>query len=112
MDYEENEDKDIKRVYKTPLNYENGIILPLIRDCCVSRANDEKMYSINVKTLSMVLPKELRKMSNDFYNGDITVQDLSNEGKIKLDKLFVYNLEILEQHNICFPKLSFKQGAL
>lgn len=101
-----------KRIYRQPINYENGIILPLIRDCCVTRAGNPKAYQANVKTLSMILPKELRKPAFDFFKGDVAQEDLTSDGKKDIDDLFVFNLSLLEDNNICFPKLSFKEGEL
>ena len=49
-----------KRIYRQPINYENGIILPLIRDCCIARAGNPKSFQINVQTFALILPKELR----------------------------------------------------
>ena len=101
-----------KRIYRQPINYENGIILPLIRDCCMTRASNPKAYQANVKTLSMVLPKELRKTAFDFFKGDVAQEDLTMDGKKDIDDLFVFNLSLLEDYNICFPKISFDQGKL
>ena len=112
MVYSMNKDEGSKRIYRQPINYENGIILPLIRDCCIARANNPKQYQTNVQTLSIVMPKELRKQSLQFFKGNIAQEDLTMDGKKDIDDLFVYNLVLLEDHNICFPKLSFQEGEL
>jgi len=104
-----NKDEGAKRIYRQPINYENGIILPLIRDCCISRANNPKAYQINVHTLSFVMPKELRRKAiNTWPKG--SMEDLTADGKKDIDDFWVYMLELLEDNNICFPKISFELG--
>ena len=105
-----NEDRTNKRVYRQPLNYENGIILPLIRDCCVARSIDPKAYQIDVQTLAMILPKDLRKNAFKFWNKGTIFEDLTGDGKKDTNDYFVFILEQLEDHNICFPKISYNVG--
>ena len=103
-------DVESKRIYRQPINYENGIILPLIRDCCIARAGNPKSFQINVQTFALILPKELRKKAFEFWRDDTTRQDLTMDGKKDFDDYFVYILQLLEDHNICFPKISFEIG--
>jgi len=100
-----------KRIYRQPINYENGIILPLIRDCCISRANNPKQYQTNVHTLSYILPHELRKKAFEFWNKD-QMEDLTMDGKKDIDDYLVYILKQLEDNGICFPKISYREGTL
>ena len=103
------DDESSKRIYRQPLAYENGIILPLIRDCCISRSNNPKQYQINIHTLSYVLPKDLRVAAFKFWNKDMK-EDLTMDGLKDIDDYFVYILELLEDNNICFPKISYTVG--
>ena len=101
-----------RRVYRQPLNYENGVILPLIRDICISRRTDPKMYQIDVQTLSIVLPKQLRGQAFEYFKDNTVKEDLTMDGKKEFDKYFVLILESLEDNNICFPKINFVQGQV
>jgi len=101
-----------KRVYRQPLNYENGVLLPLIRDIAYWRVTSPKACQMGIQTLCLLLPKELRNKSLKFWNRGTIVEDLTNDGKKDFDDLLVYVLELLEDNNICFPKLSFKEGKL
>ena len=105
------EPEGAKRIYRQPLNYENGIILPLIRDCCIARANNPKQYQTNVHTLSYIMPKDLRRKAIESWTKD-EMEDLTMDGKKDIDDFFVYILELLEDHNICFPKITFDQGKI
>lgn len=103
---------DNKRVYRQPLNYENGVLLPLIRDIAYWRVTSPKACQNGIQTLCLMLPHELRSQALKFWNRGTVVEDLTNDGKKDFDDLLVYILELLEDHNICFPKLSFKEGEL
>jgi len=101
-----------KRVYRQPLNYENGVLLPLIRDIAYWRVTSPKACQTGILTLCLMLPKELRNKSLEFWNRGTIVEDLTDDGKKDFDDLLVYVLELLENNNICFPKLSYKEGEL
>jgi len=101
-----------KKIYRQPINYENGIILPLIRDCCTARASNPKACQINIQTLAMILPKELRKQAFEFFNNDTIREDLTGDGKKDFDDYFVYILELLEDNSICFPKIHYREGKI
>ena len=58
-----NEERESKRIYRQPLNYENGVLLPLIRDIAYWRVNNPKAYENGIQTLMLLLPKDLRKIS-------------------------------------------------
>jgi len=103
-------ENESKRIYRQPLNYENGIILPLIRDCCVTRSGNPKAFQVNVQSLSLVLPKDLRDKAFEFWNRETIRHDLTDVGREKFDEYFMYILKLLEDHNICFPKISFDVG--
>ena len=103
-------DRESKRIYRQPLNYENGVLLAKIRDISTWRDTNIKAYESGVITLSLLLPKELRKKSLEFWNHGTIHEDLTNDGKKDFDDLFVYELQLLEDHNICFPKISFEVG--
>jgi len=106
-----NDDPSSKRIYRQPLNYENGVLLPLIRDIAYWRVGNPKAYGDGVLTLALVLPKDLRKKSLQAWkHGNIV--DLTDDGKQDIDDLFVYILELLEDNNICFPKISYDVGKL
>jgi len=101
-----------KRVYRQPLNYENGVLLPLIRDIAYWRVMNPKAYESGVLTLALVLPHELRKKTLEFWDHGTIHEDLTNDGKKDFDDLYVYQLKLLEDHNICFPKLTYHEGQL
>jgi len=103
---------DRKRVYRQPLNYENGVLLPLIRDIAYWRVTDAEAQQKGVMTLALLLPKELRKAALEFWNHGAVHKDLTDNGKKDFDDLFVYILQLLEDHNICFPKISYHEGML
>ena len=105
-----NEDKSSKRIYRQPLNYENGVLLPLIRDIAYWRVDNPKGYANGVITLAMILPKELRKKGLEFWNKGTIETDLTGDGKKDSDDLFVYILELLEDFGICFPRINFEVG--
>jgi len=65
-----------------------------------------------VMTLALLLPKELRKKALEFWDHGAVHQDLTMNGRKDFDDLFVYILELLEDHNICFPKISYHEGTL
>ena len=105
-------DSATTRRYTQPLSYENGVLLPKIRDISLWRDTDDKAYESGVMTLSLLLPKELRAKALDFCKGNTITEDLTGDGKRDFDDLFVYVLQLLEDYNICFPKLTFKEGKL
>lgn len=104
--------EESKRIYRQPLNYENGILLPKIREISLWRDTSIKYYESGVITLALLLPKELRKLALDFMDGDTAREDLTADGKKDFDDLFVYILQLLEDHNICFPKITFELGKI
>jgi len=101
---------DKKRIYRQPVKYEDGILLPKIREISLWRDTDIKLYESGVKTLSLLLPKDLRQEAMAKYDGDTIKVDLTNDGKKDFDDLFVFILEQLEDNNILFPKLTFERG--
>lgn len=103
---------DSKRIYRQPLNYENGVLLPLIRDIAYWRVSNPKAYENGIQTLCILLPDDLRKQALRFWNRGTIHEDLTDDGKKDFDDLFVYVLQLLEEHNICFPKLSYKEGEI
>ena len=103
---------DGKRVFRQPLNYENGVILPLIRDIAYWRVGNVKSYEMGIQTLMLLLPKDLRKDVLSFWNRGTIHEDLTGDGKCDFDDLYVYILKLLEDNNICFPKIMFNKGEL
>jgi len=103
-------DTDSKRIYRQPLNYENGVILQKIREVSFWRDTNIKAYESGIQTLSLLLPKDLRKEALGFFNGETVREDLTGDGKKDFDDYFVYILELLEDNNICFPKISYDIG--
>lgn len=101
---------DSKRIYRQPLNYENGVLLPLIRDIAYWRVSNPKAYENGIQTLCILLPDDLRKQALHFWNRGTIHEDLTDDGKKNFDDLFVYVLTMLEDHNICFPKIRFEVG--
>ena len=99
-----------KRVYRQPLNYENGVLLPLIRDIAYWRVTSPKAFQNGIQTLCLLLPKELRKEALGFWNHGTIYEDLTGDGKKDFDDLMVFVLELLEDNNICFPSISFDVG--
>ena len=110
MDYSEPSDR--KRVYRQPLNYENGVLLPLIRDIAYWRVTDGEACQKGVMTLALLLPKDLREQALKFWNHGTIHKDMTEDGKKDFDDLFVYILQLLEDHNICFPKIHYHEGFL
>lgn len=102
--------KDSKKIFRQPINYENGVLLPKIKDISLWRDTNIKAYESGVITMALLLPKELRKTALDFIEHDTTFEDLTKEGKQNFDKAFVFILELLEEHNICFPQITFDLG--
>jgi len=109
MDSSTNE-QGSKRVYRQPLNYENGVILKKITDISLWRDTNIKAYESGVQTLAMLLPKELRDQAFTFWNKGTAMEDLTMDGKKDFDDYFVYILKLLEDNNICFPKISYSIG--
>jgi len=100
-----------RRIYRQPLNYENGVLLPLIRDIAYWRVTNVKAYENGIQTLMLLLPDELRNQVINFWNKGSIYQDLTGDGKKDFDDLYVYILQILENNNICFPKISYEIGS-
>ena len=105
-------DTSSKQSYIQPLNYENGVLLPKIRDISLWRDTNDKAFQSGVMTLALLLPKDLRKESLGFWDHGTIHEDLTMDGKKDFDDLFVFILQLLENNNICFPKLSFHEGIL
>jgi hypothetical protein len=103
-------EKDSKRIYRQPLNYENGVLLPKIKDISFWRDTNIKAYESGVITLALLLPGDLRKKALVFFDDDTVKEDLTDDGKKYFDKLLVYILQLLEDANICFPKISYDVG--
>jgi len=105
-----NDETAEKRIYRQPLNYENAVLLTKIRDISIWRDTRIKYYESGVITLALLLPQELRKKSLEFWNHGTIHEDLTMDGKKDFDDLLVYILQLLEEHNICFPKIRFEIG--
>ena len=103
---------DSKRVYRQPLNYENGVLLPLIRDIAYWRVTNPKAFQNGLQTLCLLLPKDLRDDVLNFWKHGTIHEDLTSDGKKDFDSLMVYILKILEENNICFPRLNYHEGVL
>ena len=101
---------DSKRIYRQPLNYENGVLLAKIRDISLWRDTNIKAYESGVMTLALLLPHDLRKKALGFWDHGTIHEDLTMDGKKDFDDLFVFELELLENNNICFPKISYEVG--
>lgn len=99
-----------KKIYRQPLNYENAILLPKLRDISLWRDTNIKAYESGVMTLALLLPHELRKLSLEFWNHGTVHEDLTMDGKKDFDDLFVYILKQMEDYNIVFPKINFELG--
>jgi len=99
-----------KRIYRQPLNYENGVLLAKIRDISLWRDTNIKAYESGVMTLVLLLPQDLRKEALGFWDHGTIHEDLTMDGKKDFDDLFVFILESLERNNICFPKISYELG--
>lgn len=106
------EERDFKRIYRQPLNYENVVLLSKIRDISLWRDTNIKAYESGVITLALLLPDELRTNILDVWKHDTIYEDLSMPGKQEFDILFISILKLLEDKNICFPKISFVDGVL
>ena len=109
----EEETSGSRRIYRQPLNYENGVILPKIRDISLWRDTNIKAYESGVITLALLLPNDIRTVALKWWSGrdhGTAHQDLTMDGKIDFDDLFVYILQLLEDNNICFPKISYEVG--
>jgi len=104
------DDYDSKRVYRQPLNYENGVLLSKIKDISLYRDTDIKAYESSVVTFALLLPNELRTKALDFWNRGTAHEDLTMDGKKDFDDLFVYILKLLEDYELCFPKIRFEVG--
>lgn len=100
------------RVYRQPLNYENAILIPKLRELSMWRDTDVKLYMSGVKTLSILLPKNLREEAMKQYNGDTIKIDMTDDGKKDFDDLFIYILDLLYDAGLVFPRSTFIQGEL
>jgi len=109
MDYSTSEKNRIK-AYRQPLNYENGIILPKIREISLWRDVDLKSYESGVQTLALLLPKELRIKALEFIHNETVLEDLTMDGKKDFDDKLVYILELLEENGIAFPRSTYEIG--
>lgn len=105
-----NDETESRRIFRQPLNYENGVLLPLIRDIAYWRVADIKSYESGIQTLMILLPSDLRVNVFDFWNHGSTHEDLTKDGKKDFDDLFIHILKLLEDNNICFPKISYDIG--
>lgn len=103
-------DEASKKIFRQPINYENGVLLTKIRDISQWRDTDIKAYESAVVTFALLLPGDLRKKALEFWNHGTVHEDLTMDGKKDFDDLFVYILQLLEDHNICFPKITFQLG--
>ena len=110
MDSSTNEKK--KRIYRRGIEYEAVVLLAKIRDVSVWRDTNTKAFQSGVLTLAMLLPKELRKKSLDWWKHDTGHEDLSMDGKIDFDDLFIYILQLLEDHELCFPTVRYHEGVV
>ena len=108
------DDRDSKRIYRQPLNYENGVLLPKIRDISLWRDTNIKAYESGVITLALLLPSDIRTVALAWWkkikDHGTDHEDLTMDGKIDFDDLFVKILQLLEENNICFPKISYEVG--
>ena len=100
-----------KRIYRQPLNYENGVLLPKIRDISLWRDTNIKAYESGVITLALLLPKDIRTTALKWWKHGTSHEDLTMDGKIDFDDMFVKILQLLEDNNICFPKISYEVGS-
>lgn len=103
---------DTKRIFRQPLTYENGVLLPFIRDIAYWRVMGPKSYQNGIQTLCLLLPKELRNQALKFWNKGTIHEDLTEDGKKDFDDLLVFVLELLEENNLCFPKISYHEGII
>lgn len=110
MDYSTNEGS--KRIYRSALNYEDAVLLAKIREISLWRDTNSKSYQSGVQTLALLLPSSLRKKTFEWWDHGATHEDLSGDGKIDFDDLFIYILELLEDNDICFPKVRYHEGVV
>lgn len=103
-------DRASKKIFKQAINYENGVLMPKIREISIWRDTNLKQYESGVITLGLLLPKELRSEVLEWWKHGTGFEDLTMDGKKSFDDLFVYILTMLEDRNICFPSLSFDVG--
>jgi len=96
--------------YRETINYENGVILPKIRDISLWRDTDIKAYQSGVYTLILLLPDELRKEALNFYNKNHIKTDLTEDGKKDHDDVFVFILQLLEKNGFVYPRTGFELG--
>jgi len=101
---------DSRKVFRQPLNYESGVILPKIRDISLWRDTDIKLYESGVITLALLLPKELRSLALDFVKDNTIKEDLTGDGKKDFDNMFVYIMILLEDNNLVLPSITFDLG--
>ena len=96
--------------YRQPINYENGVLLPKLRDLSLWRDTDLKAYESGVITLALFLPKELRTEALSFFHNDTVKEDLTGDGKKDFDDILVFVLQLLEDNGIAFPRSRFDTG--
>jgi hypothetical protein len=104
------EAKSFTGSYRQPINYENGVLLPKLRDISLWRDVDIKAYESGVVTLALFLPKDLRSKALAFFEGDTVKEDLTMDGKKDFDDILAYILTLLEDNGIAFPKSRFEKG--
>lgn len=104
------DDSTIVGGYRQPINYENGILLPKIRDISLWRDTDLKSYESGVVTLALLLPSELRNQALDFFHNDTVKTDLTDDGKRDFDDILVHILQLLQINGMVFPKSTYEVG--
>ena len=109
---EMNENIKSKQIYRQSLNYEDAVLLTKIRDISIWRDTNTKAYESGVLTLAMLLPKDLRGSALGWWKHGTGHEDLSMDGKKDFDDLFLYIMNLLEDNNICFPKVRYHEGVL
>ena len=107
-----NNNEKSKLIYRQSLNYEDAVLLTKIRDISLWRDTNTKTYESGVLTLTMLLPKDLRQKTREYWKHDTIYENLSSDGKAEFDELFLFILNLLEDHNICFPKVKYHEGIL
>jgi len=110
MDFSTNEKS--KRIYRSSLNYEEAVLLAKIREISLWRDTNSKAYQSGVQTLALLLPSFLRQKTLGWWKHGTVHEDLSGDGKVDFDDLFVYILKLLEDHDICFPKVRYHEGVV
>lgn len=107
-----NSNESSKQIYRQSLNYEDAVLLTKIRDISLWRDTNTKAYESGVLTLMMLLPRDLREKTRGWWKHETIYENLSNKGKAEFDELLLFMLNLLEDHNICFPKVRYHEGIL